>query len=80
MCNTFDVEIISKMCKLLKLLKSFENCFDFKNTKTLFEPENKNYIIDLIFDAKLLYKSFYIFFKSELDENYLLKNLILNCI
>ena len=52
----------------------------FKNVKTLFEHENKDYVVDLIFDAKSLYESLYIFFKTELDvlRNYLLKNLILN--
>ena len=77
---TFDVEITLEMCKLFKVLKSYENCFDFKNTETLFEHENKNHVINLIFDAKLLYESFYILFKTEFNvlKDYLLKNLILN--
>ena len=77
---TFDLEIMLEMCKLFEFLKSYENCFDFKNAETFFEHENENYIIDLIFDAKSLYKLLYILFEIELDvlKDYLLKNLILN--
>ena len=82
MCNTFNVESTSKMCKLFEFLKNYKNCFDFKNTKILFGHEKKDHVIDLILDTKSLYESFYIFFETELDvlKNYLLKNLILNCI
>ena len=82
MYNTFDIEITSKMCKLFELLKSYENCFDFKNAKTFFEHENEDHVIDLIFDAVSSYVSLYTFFKIELDvlKDYLLKNLTLNCI
>ena len=82
MCNMFNVEIESKMRKLFEFLKSYENCFDFKNEKTLFEYENKDYVIDLIFDAEPPYKLLYILFKTEFNvlREYLLKNLILNCI
>ena len=81
-CIMFDVEITFKMRRLFKFLKSYENCFDFKNTKTFFEYENENHVIDLISNAKLSYESLYIFFKIELNvlKDYLLKNLILNCI
>ena len=79
-CITLDVEITSEMRKLLEFLKSYKNCFDFKNAKILFEHENENYVINLILETKSLYESFYILFKIELDvlKNYLLKNLILN--
>ena len=82
MYSTFDIEKISKICKLFKFLKSYENCFNFKNAKILFEYKDENHVINLIFDAKLLYELFYIFFKIKLDvlKFYLLKNLILNCI
>ena len=82
MCITFDVEITLEMRKLLEFLKSYENCFDFKNAKTFFKHKNEDYIIDLIFGAKSLYESFYILFETEFNvlRNYLLKNLILNCI
>ena len=82
MCITFDVEIMSEMRRLFEFLKSYENCFDFKNTEILFEYENKNYVINLISDAELSYESLYIFFEIEFDvlKNYLLKNLTLNCI
>ena len=81
-CITFDVEITSEMRRLLEFLKNYENCFDFKNAKTLFKHENENHVINLIFDAKSSYKSFYTFFEIELNvlKDYLLKNLILNCI
>ena len=82
MCITFDVEITFKIHRLFEFLKNYENCFDFKNAKTFFEYENEDYVIDLIFGAKLSYESFYIFFEIELDvlRDYLLKNLILNYI
>ena len=80
MCIMFDVEITFEMRKLLESLKSYENCFDFKNAETLFEHENENYIINLIFGAKPSYESFYILFEIKFDvlKNYLLKNLILS--
>ena len=82
MCSTFNIEITSKMRKLFEFSKSYKNCFDFKNVKTFSEYKYKNYVIDLIFSAKPLYDSLYIFFKIEFDvlKNYLLKNLTLNCI
>ena len=82
MCITFDVEITLEIRRLLELLKSYENCFDFKNAKTLFKHEDEDHVIDLIFDAESSYEPLYTFFKIELDvlRNYLLKNLILNCI
>ena len=81
-CITFDVEITPEMRKLLKLLKSYENCFDFKDAEILFEHEDENYVIDLMLGAKSLYESFYILFETEFDilKDYLLKNLIFNCI
>ena len=82
MCSTFDVKIIPKMRKLFKFLKSYENCFDFKKVKTFLEHENENHVINLIPDVKSLYKSFYILFEIKFNilRDYLLKNLILNCI
>ena len=82
MCIMFDVEITFEMCRLFELFKSYKNCFDFKNTKTLFEHENEDYVIDLISDAKPSYESFYTFSETEFNvlKDYLLKNLILNCI
>ena len=76
----FDVEITSKMRKLLELLKSYKNCFNFKNAKIILEYENKDHVINLILEAKSLYESFYILSETELDvlKNYLLKNLILS--
>ena len=67
MCSMFDVEIKSKMRRLLEFLKRYENCFDFKNAKTLFKHENENHVINFIFDAKLLYESFYTLFEIELN-------------
>ena len=82
LCSIFNVEITSKMRRLFEFLKSYNNCFDFKNAKFFFEHEDENYAIDLIFGAKSLYESLYILFKTEFNvlKNYLLKNLILNCI
>ena len=78
----FNVKITFEMRRLFELLESYKNCFDFKNTKILFEHKNENYVINLIFDPKPSYESFYTFFEIELDvlKDYLLKNLILNCI
>ena len=82
MCSTFNIEITSKMSKLFEFLKNYKDCFDFKNAQTLFEHENKNYIINLILGAKPSYEPLSIFFEIKFDilKNYLLKNLILNCI
>ena len=79
-CITFDVEITFEMRRLFEFLKSYENCFDFKNAKILFEHENEDYIINRILDAKSLYELLYSFSETELDilKNYLLKNLTLN--
>ena len=67
MCNAFDVEITSKMRRLSEFLKNSENYLDFKNAKIFSKYENEDYIIDLIFEMKLLYKLFYILFEIELD-------------
>ena len=82
MCNSLNVEITSKMRKLFTFLKNYKNCFDFKNAETFFEHENEDHVINLLSNAKSSYESFYIFFeiKFEILRNYLLKNLILNCI
>ena len=82
MCSSLNVKIASKMRKLFTFLKNYENCFDFKNAKTFFEHKNEDHVIDLLSSAKSSYDSFYIFFeiKFEILRNYLLKNLILNCI
>ena len=79
-CITFDIEITLEMRRLFEFLKNYENCFDSKNAKILFEYENKNHVIDLMLDAKPLYESLYILSKIKLDilKNYLLKNLTLN--
>ena len=79
-CITLDAEITFEVRKLFELLKSYENCFDSKNAKTLFEHENKDHIIDLMFGAKSSYEPLYILFETELNvlRNYLLKNLTLN--
>ena len=82
MCNSLNVEIVSKICKLLTFLKNYENYFVFKNAETFFEYENKNHVIEFLLSAKLLYESLYIFseIKFKILRNYLLKNLILNYI
>ena len=74
-CNALDVEITSKICRLFKFLKSYKNCFNFKNTKNLSEHENEDHVIDFVSGAKSWYKSFYIFSETELNvlRNYLLK-------
>ena len=63
-------------------LKSYENCFDSKNAEMLFTHENENHVINLKFEKKSSYDSLYALSKKELQvlQNYLLKNLALNCI
>ena len=80
MCSAFNVEIISKMRKLFEFLKSYKNYFDFRNAKTFSEYKNEDHVINLVLDAKSLYKSLYTFFEIELNilKNYSLKNLILD--
>ena len=81
-CSNFDVNSAQQMLMLSFKLKSYENCFDSKNAKMLFTHENENHVIDLKFDKKSLYDSFYALLKKEFQilQNYLLKNLALNCI
>ena len=76
----FNVEITSKMRRLLEFLKNYKNYFDFKNTKILFKHEDEDHVINLILDTESSYELLYILFKTELNilKNYLLKNLILN--
>ena len=76
----FNVESTQKMRKLFESLKSYKNCFDFKNAKILFEHEDENHVIDLISHTKPLYEPLYIFFETRFNilNSYLLKNLILN--
>ena len=79
-CITLDVEITLEMRRLFELLKSYENCFDFKNAKIFLKHEDEDHVIDLMFDAKPLYELLYTLFEIEFDvlRNYLLKNLTLN--
>ena len=79
-CITFNAEITFEMRKLFEFLKSYENCFDFKNVKIFFEHEDEDHIIDLMLDAKSSYEPLYILSETELDvlKNYLLKNLTLS--
>ena len=66
---------------LLFKFKSYKNCFDSKNAEIFFIYEDKNYVIDLIFNKKSLYNLFYTLFKKlQVLRNYLLKNLILKFI
>ena len=82
MCSSLNVEIMLKMRKLFTFLKSYENCFDFKNAEIFSEHENEDHVIDFLSSAKSSYKSLYIFFeiKFKILRNYLLKNLTLNYI
>ena len=70
------------MRRLFEFLKSYKNYFDFKNAEIFLKHENENHVIDLMLDAKSLYKLLYILSEIELNvlKNYLLKNLTLNCI
>ena len=40
-------------------LKLYKDCFDSKNAEMLFTHEDENHVIDLKFDKKSLYNSFY---------------------
>ena len=44
---------------LLFKFKSYENCFNSKNTEMLFTYNNKNYVINLKFDKQSSYNLFY---------------------
>ena len=44
---------------LLFEVKSYENCFDSKNTEMLFTHKNENHVIDLKFNKKSLYDFLY---------------------
>ena len=80
--NNFDADFAQQISMLSFEFKLYKNCFDSKNAEMLFIHKNKNYVIDLKFDNKSLYDSFYAFSKKEFQilRNYLFKNLALNCI
>ena len=58
-CSNFDVDFAQQMLMLSFEFKSYENCFDLKNTEMLFIHENKNHVIDLKFDKKSSYDFLY---------------------
>ena len=57
--NNFDADFAQQMSMLSFKFKLYENCFDLKNAKMLFIYENKNHVINLKFDKKSSYDSFY---------------------
>ena len=61
MCNTFNVESASKIRRLFEFLKNYQNCFDFKNTKTFFEYKNKITLL-IWFPMRKHYMNRFIFF------------------
>jgi len=63
---------------LLNIFYNYKNCFDLKNIEMFFEYNNTNYIINLLFEIKLLYNSLYALFEKKLYilQNYLLENLV----
>ena len=46
--------------------KSYKDCFDSKNAEMFFLHKNKNHVINLKLDKKLLYNLFYAFSEKEL--------------
>ena len=46
-------------------LKLYEDCFDSKNAEIFFTHENKNHVINLKFDKKSSYDSFYTLSKKK---------------
>ena len=66
------------MRRLLNVFYNYKNCFDLKNIEMFFEYNNTNYIINLLFEIKLLYNSLYALFEKKLYilQNYLLENLV----
>ena len=61
-------------------LKLYENCFNLKNAEMLLTHENEDHVINLKFEKKLSYGSFYAFSKKKFQvlQDYLLENLALN--
>ena len=81
-CNNFDADFAQQISMLSFKFKSYKDCFDLKNTKMLFIQENKNHVINLKFDKKLLCDFLYAHSEKKLQilQNYLLKNFALSCI
>ena len=81
-CSNFDADFAQQMLMLLFKLKSYENCFDSKNAEILFTHKNENHVIDLKLNKKSSYNFLYALSekKFQILQNYLLKNLTLNCI
>ena len=65
-CNNFDADFAQQISVLLFKIKLYEDCFDSKNAKMLFTYENENHVINLKFDKKLSYDSFYAFSEKKL--------------
>ena len=70
------------MRHLSNALYNYQDCFDFKNVKMLFEYNDANYVIDLFFKIELLYNLLYVLFEKKLYilRNYFLKNLLSKCV
>ena len=64
--NNLDADFAQQMSMLSFKFKSYENCFDSKNTKMLFTHENENYVINLKLNKKSSYDFFYAFSKKKL--------------
>ena len=81
-CSNFNDDFAQQMLILSFKLKSYENCFDSKNAEMFFTHENENHVINLKFDKKSSYDFLYALSEKKLQilRNYLLKNLMLNCI
>ena len=81
-CSNLNADFAQQILIFSFKLKLYENCFNSKNAEMLFTHENENHVINLKFEKKSSYDSLYALSKKELQvlQNYLLKNLALNCI
>ena len=64
-CNNLNADFAQQISIFSFKLKLYKNCFDLKNAEMFLTHENENHVIDLKFEKKSSYDSFYALSKKE---------------
>ena len=64
--NNFNVDFAQQISMFLFELKLYKKYFDLKNAETFFTHKKNNHVINLKFEKKILYDSFYALSKRKL--------------
>ena len=67
MFNLICINEKSKLVVVFIFIANLNDCFNNKKIAKLFNYKKNDYVIDLIFDIKLLYKPLYAFSKKKLN-------------